>query len=181
MRTTLNKLVPLAALTAVLGGARPTIADGAETKARLESLTKSVNDQLATINGKSIYLMTDKPLYHPGEAIWFRAWEVSVKTLAGVAGEDGITFQLLDARGSKGMRHSFEKFFAILCGAQGNSFFCFYDEMKFHIKTGGAVMRLGQLVLGSFFLGAVSVGAEEVNHLESLHRRTKGRDPTVPF
>lgn len=132
MRTTLNKLVPLAALTAVLGGARPTIADGAETKARLESLTKSVNDQLATINGKSIYLMTDKPLYHPGEAIWFRAWEVSVKTLAGVAGEHGVTFQLLDARGTKVM----EKRVLAKSGMATNDF-----QLPAGIAGGGFTLR----------------------------------------
>lgn len=96
-----NKLVPLATLAALLGSARPTIADDAETKARLESLARSVEEQLAASPGKAIHLMTDKPLYHPGETVWFRAWEVSVKTLGGLPGEHGITFQLLDARGGK--------------------------------------------------------------------------------
>src|SRR5438477_400102 len=40
-RNHMNKLVPLATLAAVLGGARPTIADDAETKARLDSLKTS--------------------------------------------------------------------------------------------------------------------------------------------
>lgn len=96
-----NKLVPLAALAALLAGARPTIAEGDETKERLASLSKAVEEQLSAAPGKAIYLMTDKPLYHPGETVWFRAWEVSVKSLGGVPGEHGITFQLLDARGSK--------------------------------------------------------------------------------
>jgi hypothetical protein len=100
-RIRLNKLVSLAALASVLGNATPTIADEAETKARLESLVKSVSDQLAGMQGKAIYLMTDKPLYHPGETIWFRAWEVATKTLTGLSGEHGINFQLLDARGGK--------------------------------------------------------------------------------
>src|SRR6185369_4485304 len=82
-------------------GARPTIADDAESKARLDSLVRSVDGQLAGMVGRTIYLMTDKPLYHPGETIWFRAWEVSVKKLEGAPGEHGMTFQLLDARGSK--------------------------------------------------------------------------------
>ncbi len=46
-------------------------------------------------------LTTDKPLYHPGETVWFRAWELAVKTLDGVPGEHGVTFQLLDPRGSR--------------------------------------------------------------------------------
>ena len=53
----MNKLVPLATLAAVLGGARPTIADDAETKERLESLAKSVEEQLAASPGKAIHLM----------------------------------------------------------------------------------------------------------------------------
>lgn len=94
------------ALSALLGasllaGASPTIADQAETKARLDSLSKAVTEQLAASGGKSIYIVTDKPLYHPGETIWFRAWEVAVKSLTGLAGEHGVTFQLLDARGAK--------------------------------------------------------------------------------
>lgn len=97
----MHKLLPLATLAAVLGSAQPTIADGAETKARLESLAKAVEDQLAQSPEKTIHLVTDKPLYHPGETIWFRAWEVARKTLSGVPGEHGITFQLLDARGAK--------------------------------------------------------------------------------
>ena len=103
MKRTLQRLVPLAALTGVLSAATPTIADNAETKARLESLASSVGEQLAATNGKTIYVMTDKPLYHPGEAIWFRAWELSVKTLAAAPGDHGVTFQLLDARGAKVM------------------------------------------------------------------------------
>jgi alpha-2-macroglobulin-like protein len=89
------------AAASILASASATIADQAETRARLESLSKAVNDQLAQAPGKAIYLMTDKPLYHPGETIWFRAWEVAVKTLTGAVGEHGITFQLLDARGAK--------------------------------------------------------------------------------
>ncbi|MFO0589659.1 MAG: MG2 domain-containing protein [Polyangiaceae bacterium] len=103
IRNILNKLCPLAAATSILGAALPTIAEDAETKARLDSLGKRVESQLAATPGKTIYLMTDKPLYHPGEAIWFRAWEVAVKSLEGTAGEHGVTFQLLDARGSKVM------------------------------------------------------------------------------
>lgn len=95
------KAISALAAASVLAGASATVADQAETKARLESLSKAVSDQLAEAPGKAIYLMTDKPLYHPGETIWFRAWEVAVKTLSGAPGEHGITFQLLDARGAK--------------------------------------------------------------------------------
>lgn len=90
-----------AALASVVAVTTPTIADRAETKARLESLSQAVSEQLGATAGKAIYLMTDKPLYHPGETVWFRAWEVAVKSLTGVPGEHGLTFQLIDGRGSK--------------------------------------------------------------------------------
>ena len=127
-----NKLVPLATLAAVLAGARPTIAEGDETKERLASLSKAVEGELATLGGKAIYLMTDKPLYHPGEAIWFRAWEVSVKGLGPVPGEHGITFQLLDARGAKVM----EKRVLTRSGMATNDF-----EIPAGIAGGGFTLR----------------------------------------
>ena len=97
----MNKLAPLALLAALSAHASPTIAEDAETKARLASLSKSVDEQLQSMGGKTLHIMTDKPLYHPGETIWFRAWEVSLKTLGALPGDHGITFQLLDARGGK--------------------------------------------------------------------------------
>ena len=43
-----------------------------------------------------IYVMTDKPLYRPGESIWFRTWELDA-ALQAVGG--GVTVQLVDPRG----------------------------------------------------------------------------------
>ena len=47
---------------------------------------------------QQIYVMTDKPLYRPGETIWFRAWEVDT-SLAMIKGDHGVTVQLVDPRG----------------------------------------------------------------------------------
>jgi alpha-2-macroglobulin-like protein len=102
MRTThLPKIAgALLALTAVSHTGRIS-AEDAKALDRLKTVTQAVQDQLASIGGKEMYLLTDKPLYHPGETVWFRAWELSVKTLEGLPGEHGITFQLLDPRGAK--------------------------------------------------------------------------------
>jgi alpha-2-macroglobulin-like protein len=47
---------------------------------------------------QQLYIMTDKPLYRPGETIWLRAWEVDT-TLTAIAGTHGVTLQLVDPRG----------------------------------------------------------------------------------
>jgi hypothetical protein len=46
---------------------------------------------------QQIYVMTDKPLYRPGETIWFRAWLVDATLQA--TGGAGVTVQLVDPRG----------------------------------------------------------------------------------
>jgi len=53
---------------------------------------------LALPASQQLYVMTDKPLYRPGETIWLRAWEVDT-TLAPRAGTHGVTVQLVDPRG----------------------------------------------------------------------------------
>lgn len=57
------------------------------------------NGPLATAPAQQIYVMTDKPLYRPGETVWFRAWEFDT-ALAAVDGAHGITVSLIDPRGS---------------------------------------------------------------------------------
>jgi hypothetical protein len=48
---------------------------------------------------RQIYVMTDKPLYRPGETIWFRIWELD-RSLAPVASAGGLTVALVDPRGA---------------------------------------------------------------------------------
>ena len=45
-----------------------------------------------------LYVMVDKPLYHPGETIWFRAW--SLPTGGEQVKPSAMTFELVDPRGS---------------------------------------------------------------------------------
>ncbi|MCA9669367.1 MAG: hypothetical protein KC503_27415 [Myxococcales bacterium] len=49
---------------------------------------------------RRLYVHVDKPLYRPGETIWFRVWQLDTATLAAHRGGHGISVQLLDPRGS---------------------------------------------------------------------------------
>ncbi|MBK8251256.1 MAG: hypothetical protein IPK82_01125 [Polyangiaceae bacterium] len=100
-RSLVQTLLPAALMLSTATWSLPTIADNDEAKARLDSLSKLIEGQLAEAPAKQMYIFTDKPLYHPGETIWFRAWEMSVNGLTAISGEHGITFQLLDARGGR--------------------------------------------------------------------------------
>ena len=65
---------------------------------KLEALVKG---QLGSVEGRALYVMIDKPLYHPGETVWFRGFELSRKTMAAPAGDHGVTFEILDPKGGK--------------------------------------------------------------------------------
>jgi hypothetical protein len=108
MKTT-HRLATVAAFTAVASLASAAahegapLAQGGKPEERLQALGKAVAQQLDSTAKKQLYVMIDKPLYHPGETVWFRAWETSVKTLAPVAGDHAVTFQLFDPKGAKVM------------------------------------------------------------------------------
>jgi hypothetical protein len=62
-------------------------------------LDKAITTYYATQRGQRTYIQTDKPLYQPGETIWFRADLRTAKTLVG--GEPvGVTLQLISPRGA---------------------------------------------------------------------------------
>jgi hypothetical protein len=50
---------------------------------------------------RRLYLHVDKPLYQPGETIWFRAWELAAPTLIAPTQDHGITVQLVSPQGSQ--------------------------------------------------------------------------------
>lgn len=63
---------------------------------------------------QQIYVMTDKPLYRPGETIWFRTWQVDTALQA--TGGTGVTVQLVDPRGGVAV----EKRVQVLAGSAHN-------------------------------------------------------------
>lgn len=89
----------LVALTAACAVAPRLAAQGRDDRASV--LGKQVQGRLDAMAATATFLVTDKPLYHPGETIWFRAWELATKTFAPVAGDHGITFALHDPGGAK--------------------------------------------------------------------------------
>ncbi len=74
----------------------PTAVRPDDTAKRIDLAIESHFQQSATRRG---YVMTDKPLYQPGETIWFRADLRATGTLIG-AGPLGLTMQLVSPRGA---------------------------------------------------------------------------------
>ena len=62
-------------------------------------LDKAISTYFGTLAGQRTYIQTDKPLYQPGETVWFRADLRAAKTLAG-GPPVGVTMQLLSPRGA---------------------------------------------------------------------------------
>jgi len=62
-------------------------------------LDKAITSYFATANNRRTYIQTDKPLYQPGETVWFRADVRPAKTLVG-GPPMGVTMQLLSPRGA---------------------------------------------------------------------------------
>jgi hypothetical protein len=70
--------------------------------ARLEAapkLDKAVSTYFGALAGQRTYIQTDKPLYQPGETVWFRTDLRAAKTLMG-GPPVGVTVQLLSPRGA---------------------------------------------------------------------------------
>ena len=75
---------------------------GALPPSRLGStpkLDKAITTYYGTQRGERTYIQTDKPLYQPGETIWFRADLRDAKTLVG-GNPIGVTVQLISPRGA---------------------------------------------------------------------------------
>jgi hypothetical protein len=62
-------------------------------------LDKAISTYLAGRGTQRTYLQTDKPLYQPGETVWFRADLRATRTLVG-GPPVGVTVQLLSPRGA---------------------------------------------------------------------------------
>jgi len=98
--TTKDSAVPQSStdlMFAVLRPARLAPSDGTK---KIDAAIASHFQRHATQRG---YVMTDKPLYQPGETIWFRADLRSTGTLVGAA-PTGLTMQLVSPRGAIAMQ-----------------------------------------------------------------------------
>ncbi|HEX4416970.1 MAG TPA: MG2 domain-containing protein [Kofleriaceae bacterium] len=63
------------------------------------TLDKAIATVFAASNSQRTYIQTDKPLYQPGETVWFRADVRAAKTLTGGV-PAGVTMQLISPRGA---------------------------------------------------------------------------------
>lgn len=50
---------------------------------------------------RRMYVHLDKPMYQPGETIWFRVWELASPTLTAPAQQHGVTVQLISPKGAQ--------------------------------------------------------------------------------
>jgi hypothetical protein len=67
--------------------------------ARATRLDKAIATYFGTVATRRTYIQTDKPLYQPGETVWFRADLRATKTLVG-GPPTGVTVQLVSPRGA---------------------------------------------------------------------------------
>src|SRR5580698_4039598 len=63
------------------------------------ALNKAIATYFGGVANQRTYIQTDKPLYQPGETIWFRADLRAAKTMVGEA-PVGVMMQLLSPRGA---------------------------------------------------------------------------------
>jgi hypothetical protein len=71
-------------------------ADPTTSSRKLDGALDAFNARAKARRG---YIAVDKPLYKPGETIWFRAFDLTSANLAGVE-KDIVTFKLVSPRGS---------------------------------------------------------------------------------
>src|SRR5690348_125122 len=75
-------------LLALVGCAALDAAPAQDTPVRVEpdgKIHKAIATYFGNLRGERAYIQTDKPLYQPGETIWFRADVRTAKTLQGGA------------------------------------------------------------------------------------------------
>jgi len=67
-----------------------------------EDLVTNLRNHLSNFDFSRMYVGVDKPLYRPGETVWFRCWEVSLRTFTSNY-DHQVVFQLIDPRGAVAM------------------------------------------------------------------------------
>jgi hypothetical protein len=79
-----------------------------------------------------LYVHLDKPLYQPGESMWFRVWELASPTLTAPAQQHGVNVQLVSPQGSQVL----QKRLLVQAGVAGNDF-----ELPDTIEGGEYIVR----------------------------------------
>ena len=98
--TTKDSVVPQSSTDLMFAALRPARLVPSDGTKKIDAAIASHFQRHAT---QRSYVMTDKPLYQPGETIWFRADLRSTGTLVGAA-PTGLTMQLISPRGAIAMQ-----------------------------------------------------------------------------
>ena len=80
--------------------ATPRVADGKEA----DVAKTKISDYFAGHVGRRIYVQIDKPIYKPGETIWFKVWDLKARSLDGDHPSQGMMAELVSPRGSVAQR-----------------------------------------------------------------------------
>lgn len=84
---------------------------------RSKDLPALINNHFDGNAGKQMLIQVDKPLYKPGETIWFKTWDLKTKTLS-AADTTAITIELISPKGSSVL----SKRMQVTAGSAANDF-----------------------------------------------------------
>ena len=74
----------------------PRIGDAPEAA----ELAKKIRAHFDSRPGRRLYVQVDKPLYRPGEAIWFKVWDLTARALEGGPMNAGVHVELVSPKGA---------------------------------------------------------------------------------
>ncbi|MFZ6641865.1 MG2 domain-containing protein [Undibacterium sp. TC4M20W] len=86
----------------VLGPVAAEPAPAASTRikqVRAEELPALINSYFDTHESRNLYIQVDKPLYKPGETIWFKSWDLKARNLTG-SETQAATVELISPKGA---------------------------------------------------------------------------------
>lgn len=98
--TTRNPRAGASALIAAMLGVVLGAGLGVESAAGQPAVATDTHELVVPGGAQHIYIMTDKPMYRPGETLWFRAWDVRVKDFAAAPAVQAMNFKLVDPKGA---------------------------------------------------------------------------------
>ncbi|MFZ6676805.1 MG2 domain-containing protein [Undibacterium sp. Tian12W] len=104
----------------VLGPVAAEPAPAASTRikqVRAEELPALINSYFDTHESRYLYIQVDKPLYKPGETIWFKSWDLKARNLTG-SKMQAATAELISPKGASVIK----KHLRVEAGSAANDF-----------------------------------------------------------
>ncbi|MFZ6871774.1 MG2 domain-containing protein [Undibacterium sp. Di27W] len=130
--------------------AEPAPAASARIKqVRAEELPALINSYFDTHEGRNLYIQVDKPLYKPGETIWFKSWDLKTRNLTGATIEQA-TVELISPKGASVSK----KRLRVDAGSAANDFELPAEaqggEYKIRITTGDGKQLERAIIVSAF-------------------------------